>query len=98
MLLRVLRIQFDQIACNRLIHLRNRPFQSLSVEVALVVIERLELRAVDCDQRAAKQLLLLAEAGKSTADRLKRFEVIFTKIGDSLVVWCEPFEKPHDFD
>src|SRR6266508_4273019 len=67
-------------------------------EIALAVIDRLELTAIDRDEFTAEELQLLTQQRKGTADLLDRLEVVFAKIGDRLEIRRELFEQPHQLN
>jgi hypothetical protein len=59
-------------------------------KVPVPVVYRLELAAVDCDERIGKQLKLAADQYELTTDLLDGFTIVFPEIGNGFEVRCQP--------
>jgi hypothetical protein len=55
-------------------------------EVAVAVVHRLELAAVDCDDALGQQLELPAQCDETTADVADALAVVMAEVGDGLEV------------
>ena len=62
------------------------------------MVHRLELAAVNCDERFGEEVQTLAQHDELTADATDRFAVVFTEARNGLEVWCQAARKPHQFN
>ncbi|MNQ60182.1 hypothetical protein D3C85_744530 [compost metagenome] len=73
-------------------------FQLGAGEVAVAVVHRLELAAVDSNQVFREKPQLLAKHNKLAADAPDGFAVVFAEVGDGLEVRHQATGQPHQFD
>ena len=67
-------------------------------EVAVAVVHRLELAAVDGDDALGQQLELPAQRDEATADVADALAVVVAEVGDGLEVGRQAPGQPHDLD
>jgi hypothetical protein len=97
-LLPVGRVKLAQISRHALLKLRTPPLHLRAREVLVVVVDCLELAAVDGDARRGEKTHLAAELDKARAHLAKGATIVLAKIGNRLVVRDQPTQQPHDFD
>jgi hypothetical protein len=62
------------------------------------MVHRLELAAVNRNDRFGEQVQTLAQHDELTADAADRFAVVFTEPRNGLEVRCQAAREPHQFD
>ena len=90
-------LQGIKVALDTLLQL---PFTSLNLawrEVALAVVDGLELAAVDGHNGVGKQLQFAAQDHEATTDVANAFAVVAAEVRNGLEVWGEAAGQPHQF-
>ena len=72
--------------------------QRCAGEVAILVVDRLDPRAVHCQQLATEQIQLLAEQHELTEHWAEGLAVIAAEISDGLEVGLQVTQQPDDLD
>ena len=67
-------------------------------EVAIAVVDGLELAAVDRDAGSLQHPDAAAEFDEPSADPADRWPIVAAEIGDGLVIGCQPPGQPHHLD
>jgi hypothetical protein len=67
-------------------------------EVAVAIVDRLELAAIDGYERFREQVKLLAQHHELPTDAADCLAVILAEVGDGFEVWGEPPGQPHQFE
>ena len=86
-LLRSARFQCRQIPLNAGFNLLPAAFDLIGGIVAVAVIDRLELAAINGDHGFGKQIELAAQQHKLAADFADRLAIVFTEMGNRFKVW-----------
>ena len=68
-----------------------------SCKIAISIIDRFELAAVDRDARLRQQTHLSTEIDEARARPADRRAIVLAEIGNHLVIGNEPSEQPYDF-
>jgi len=77
--------------CSAPLHLSAR-------EVAIAVVHRLELTAVDGDARLHQQPHLSAKLNKARTDLLDGRPIVLAEIGNGFVIGNKPTQQPHHLE
>ena len=80
------------------LNLFHAPLQLGTGEIAIPVIDCLELAAVDGDQGLGEQTELLAQHHELTADATDRGAVVLPEVGNGLEVRHQATGQPHQFN
>ena len=72
--------------------------QRIAGEVAILVVDRLDPRAVHGQQFSAEQIEPLAQQREGAKHRLERGAIVGAEIGDGLEVWLQRPQQPDDLD
>src|SRR5208283_648735 len=91
-------VELVQIACNALLDLRHAPLHLGAREVLVTIIDRLELAAVDRDAGLSGKAHRAAKRNEPGADLADGAAVVFSEIGNRLVIGNEPPRQPHHLD
>ena len=97
-LLSVGRIELAQISCHALLQLGTSPFYLRPCEVLVPVVHGLELAPIEGDARRCKKAHLTAEFDEARTYLAKRRAIVFSEVGDRIVIRREPTQRPHDLD
>jgi hypothetical protein len=91
-------VELAQIAGNALFELRPAPLHLRPRQVAIPIIDRLELAAVDGNAGCRKQTQLTAELDEPGAHLADGAAIVLPEIGDRLVVRDEATKQPRHLD
>src|ERR1019366_9923064 len=80
-----------------LLELRAPAINLPSCKIAISIVDRFELAAVDRDARLRQQTHLATEIDEARANLADRRAIVLAEIGNYLVIGNEPSEQPHDF-
>src|ERR1019366_1270033 len=80
-----------------LLELRAPAIDLPSCKIAISIVDRFELAAVDRDARLRQQTHLATEIDEARANLADRRAIVLAEIGNHLVIGNQPSEQPHDF-
>ena len=80
-----------QVPLDTLIDLLQPALHLRPGEVAIAIVDRLELAAIDGHEGIGKQVELAAQHHELATHQADRFTVVFEKICDGLEVWRQAF-------
>ncbi len=91
-------LKLMHIARDALLDLRHPPRHLALGEVAVAIVDRLELRAVDGNRGDRQQSKPAAQFDETSAYLADRGAAVLAEVGDRLVIRCEAPCQPHHFD
>ncbi|MOA00449.1 hypothetical protein D3C78_1198110 [compost metagenome] len=91
-------IERRQITIDAGLNLRHSPLKLGAGEVAVAIVDRLELAAVDGHQRFGEQTKLLAQHHELPTDAADCLAVILAEVGDGFEVRHQAPGQPHQLD
>ena len=91
------RIELGEIPRHTLLELRAPAIDLPSCKIAISIIDRFELAAVDRDARLRQQTHLATEIDEARAHPADRRAIVLAEISNHLVIGNQPSEQPYDF-
>jgi len=92
------RVHRRQVALDALLDLLHAPLDLGVDEVAVAVVHRLELAAVDGHDGLQEQIELATQRDELAASVAYRATVVAADVGDGLEVQRQPLGQPHELD
>ena len=87
-------VQLSQVASNTLLQLRHALLELGVGEVLVAVVDRLELAAIDRNDRLGEQIELAAQHDEFATDVADRFAIVLAEVGNRLEVRHQPTGQP----
>ena len=91
-------VQLSQVASNTLLQLRHALLELGVGEVLVAVVDRLELAAIDRNDRLGEQIELAAQHDEFATDVADRLAIVLAEVGNRLEVRHQPTGQPDQLD